>query len=84
VSAPVRYSERALRQLRAIDRRTGELITRRIDWIAEHIDEANHHALRGSPPGRYRLRVGDYRVIYLLREGRLEVVAVGHRRDVYR
>lgn len=46
------------------------------------------------PPGvkklgggeRYRLRVGDYRVLYTIDDGlqKIEVSAVGHRREVYR
>ena len=34
----------------------------------------------------YRIRVGDYRVVYLIQDGKLIVVVVkvGHRRDVYR
>lgn len=34
----------------------------------------------------YRLRVGDYRILYTVDDSlrRVEVVAVGHRRDVYR
>ena len=35
---------------------------------------------------KYRLRVGDYRIIYRfdLDRGEIYLVAVGHRRDVYR
>lgn len=46
------------------------------------------------PPGteklsaqeRYRLRQGDYRIIYSVNDAQLivEVVKIGHRRDVYR
>lgn len=34
----------------------------------------------------FRLRVGDYRVLYILEHGRgiLTIVAVGHRSEVYR
>ena len=34
----------------------------------------------------YRIRVGDYRILYAVFSGRLviEVIKVGHRRDVYR
>jgi mRNA interferase RelE/StbE len=34
----------------------------------------------------YRIRVGDYRVLYLIddKEETIEVLAVGHRREVYR
>lgn len=38
-------------------------------------------ALQGV--GGLRLRVGDYRVIFRLAGDRIEVGAVGHRRDVY-
>jgi len=46
------------------------------------------------PPGceklsnqeRYRIREGDYRIVYSVDDdaGRIEVVKVGHRREVYR
>ena len=34
----------------------------------------------------YRLRVGDYRIVYKIEKSRviIEVVAVGHRKDIYR
>lgn len=42
-------------------------------------------ALQGRP-GCWRLRVGDYRAVYALDDGRLAVwvLAVGNRRDIYR
>jgi mRNA interferase RelE/StbE len=35
---------------------------------------------------RYRLRVGDYRIIYDIMDGHLVIliVGVGHRREIYR
>ena len=46
------------------------------------------------PPGseklsgeeKYRLRQGDYRILYLIEDGRstVTVVKIGHRREVYR
>ena len=32
----------------------------------------------------YRLRDGDYRVVYLVDENEIVVVSVGHRREIYR
>ena len=34
----------------------------------------------------YRLRVGDYRILYTIDDARqaVEIVAVGHRREIYR
>ena len=34
--------------------------------------------------GAWRVRVGDYRVIYDIGDGRLIVLAVGHRREISR
>lgn len=40
--------------------------------------------LRGRE--EYRIRVGDYRIHYLVNDGSriIDVVAVGHRKDIYR
>ena len=40
--------------------------------------------LRGTE--QYRIRCGDYRILYTLDDRRLivEIVAIGHRREVYR
>jgi len=43
-----------------------------------------HYRMTGG--NRYRLRVGDYRIIYTFDSGRNEIhlLAVGHRREIYR
>src|SRR3990167_7224553 len=40
--------------------------------------------LVGASPPQYRLRIGDYRVVYLIEASRILVVRVAHRREVYR
>ena len=40
--------------------------------------------LSGPPIGQYRFRVGDYRIVFDLTESTIVVLAVGHRRDIYR
>jgi mRNA interferase RelE/StbE len=44
----------------------------------------NCKKLRGVD--EYRLRVGDYRILYTIEDSqrRVEIIAVGHRREVYR
>jgi mRNA-degrading endonuclease RelE of RelBE toxin-antitoxin system len=39
--------------------------------------------LRYSLKGTRRLRVGDYRVIFIIEKDAVLVVKIGHRRDVY-
>jgi mRNA-degrading endonuclease RelE of RelBE toxin-antitoxin system len=40
--------------------------------------------LRRDLHGCYKLRIGDYRVIYFLKESVVHVVAISHRREVYK
>ncbi len=43
-------------------------------------------ALTGKYAGHWRYRIGDYRVITRIEDGRMVIVviAIGHRREVYR
>jgi mRNA-degrading endonuclease RelE of RelBE toxin-antitoxin system len=56
----------------------------KIDAMGLRLDRFPHHRLTRAD--RYRLRVGDYRVIYTFDVGRntIHLLAVGHRREVYR
>lgn len=55
-----------------------------IDHMGQHLGAYPHYRMAGG--NRYRLRVGDYRVIYTFDATRNEIhlLAVGHRREIYR
>ena len=55
-----------------------------IDRLGRTLDTHPHHRMRGVDA--YRLRVGDYRVIYDFdrAKGIFHLLSVGHRREVYR
>ena len=59
-------------------------IESRIDEMGLRLATFPHHRLTGSD--RYRLRVGDYRVIYTFEAAGnvIHLLAVGHRREIYR
>ena len=59
-------------------------IQEKIDDMGTRLDTFQHYRLKGS--NRYRLRVGDYRVIYTFDPARgiVHLLAVGHRREIYR
>jgi mRNA interferase RelE/StbE len=56
----------------------------RVDRLGLRLDRFSHTHLTGMDC--YRLRVGDYRVVYDFdrSKGVLYLLAVGHRREVYR
>lgn len=59
-------------------------VQRRIDDMGLRLAAFPHYRMTGSD--KYRLRVSDYRVIYRFDIARREIylVAVGHRREIYR
>ena len=56
----------------------------KIDEIGLRLASYPHHRLKGS--NRFRARVGDYRIIYTfdLEQNKIHLLAIGHRREIYR
>lgn len=75
----------ALKALAGIPKRDRERIYARLDQLAvSPYSMTGVKKLQGDD--HYRLRVGDYRVLYLIEDANLVIVVVeiGHRREVYR
>ncbi|MFQ6002565.1 MAG: type II toxin-antitoxin system RelE/ParE family toxin [Candidatus Zixiibacteriota bacterium] len=82
----VRILKAASQDLERLDKRTGRRIVQRINWLSANLDAIRLETLTGDLVGLYKLRVGDYRVIYevLWDEETLVIHAIGHRREIYR
>lgn len=80
----VTIARSAEKELARIDFVWAERITTYIDKLAENPRPANCKKLKGSKD-LWRLRVGDYRVVYAIDDG-IRVVAIekiAHRKEVY-
>jgi len=75
----------ARRQLRKLPKAAAERVFSLVDSLAENPRPEGCRKLAGHD-ARFRVRSGDYRAIYEVRDRVLVVlvVTVGHRRDVYR
>ena len=64
--------------------RIRELIEVKIRDLGSRLSAYSHHRLKARP--EYRLRVGDYRIIYEFdqKQNVLYLITLGHRREVYR
>jgi mRNA interferase RelE/StbE len=79
--------KRAEKELAKIDKQQGKRIVAAIRAITAHENPRDRGiAMTGEWAGHWRYRVGDYRVVARIEDGRMVivVVAVGHRREVYR
>jgi len=74
----------AAREIEALPLRDRRLVVERIGRLAD--DPRPHGCEKLAGGERYRVRQGDYRIVYSVEDARLVVwvVKVGHRRDVYR
>lgn len=81
------FSKRADKQLSKMDPGVRRVI---IAWLLKNIDgcidpRAHGKGLTANRSGKWRYRVGDYRVLCEIRDDELIVLAIeiGHRRDIY-
>jgi mRNA interferase RelE/StbE len=81
----VEIARRAFKALASLPRREQQRVRAAIDLLADQPRPPGCRALSGESDA-YRVRVGDYRIVYEVIDDRLivHVVRVGHRRDVYR
>ena len=84
----IRYSieitRDALKALGKLDKPIRRRLQSAIDELQHEPRPAGMIALKGQT-GVYRIRVGDYRVLYTIRDSELVVLIVdlGHRREIY-
>lgn len=77
---PITYRAAALRSLIGLPKRDRLAILAKLARYAE-TGAGDVRALTGRP-GK-RLRAGDYRAVFLEDEAAIDVLAIGHRRDIY-
>jgi len=84
----VEYTDTALKEIRKLDKQN---VRRIVDFMEERVagredPRSAGKILTGMKGGLWRYRVGDYRIICDIQDGRLRVLVlqIGHRREVYR
>ena len=76
----------ASHDLRRLDKAVAQRILYKLKWLSQNFDDLTPEKLTGDLRGLYRLRVGNFRVIYTAdhAEHQLMIHLIGHRRDIYR
>jgi mRNA interferase RelE/StbE len=80
----VYFKESVEKDLNTIPKKDLQKILRRIETLSQEPRPQGHEKLTGQE--RYRVRQGNYRIVYSIQDQQLTVwvVKVGHRKEVYR
>jgi len=81
--ASIKWSTDALSDLDDIDSAIAERILNKISWLEKNFSSVVPEQLAWRLQGLYKLRVGDYRVVYSLEKGNIVIRAIKHRREIY-
>lgn len=81
----IEFSKRAERQFEALPQQIQNRLQPRIDALALDPRPSGIKKLEETE-SQYRLRVGDYRIVYEIQDAILLIILVriGHRSDIYR
>lgn len=81
------FTEQAKKQFSKLDHFTQRMI---LQWIEKNLEgcsdpKAHGKALSANRTGQWRYRIGDYRILVLIKDNELVilVIKIGHRREVY-
>jgi mRNA interferase RelE/StbE len=77
----IEYTDNAVRQKRKLSPSVRQRLEAKISEYAE-TGKGDVTAMKGEPV--FRLRVGDYRVVFAKMTSGLLILRLGHRRDIYR
>ena len=85
MSYRIEVKRSAAKALQKVPKADQKRIAEKIDSLAENLPNPDTTKMKGNNPF-YKIRVGDYRIIYEIQEKVLIIliVKIGHRKDVYK
>ena len=78
------FKTKALKQLKKLDKRVQKKIIEKMDQISIEEVLYSNKRLTKFKIGSYRLRIGDYRLIYDIDGKMITVLMLGHRKEIYK
>ena len=78
----IEWKENAIKDLKKLEISISNRIYKKVDELIENPLSKDIKKLKGM--NAFRLRVGDYRIIFEIEKDIICVLKVGHRKDVYK
>ena len=85
MSYKIAIVKKAYKELEALPSKTNAQIVQAIDGLKEEPRPPGCKKLKGEAETIWRIRVGDYRILYFIEDTIriVEIRRVGHRKDIY-
>jgi mRNA interferase RelE/StbE len=80
----VEWTDDAIEDLEKLSKAIAKRTLNKITWLSNNFNIIIPEALSGDFAGMFKLRVGDWRVIYTIENEIIVIQAIGHRREVYK
>jgi len=77
----IKWEERALREIEKLEKVIYSRIFKKIDELKYGFDSSDIKKMQGGE--KYRLRIGDYRVIFSIKKETIIIWKVEHRKNIY-
>jgi len=82
----VEFRPEVEKDIQNLDKEVIKRIFQKIKWLSENFEYITPEALKGDWKGKFKLTVGNYRVIYSVNYN-LNIITIhliGHRKDIYK
>lgn len=82
----IEWDIRAYKELKSLENRDAVAVLNEVSKLLNDDHSADIKPLEGKFKGKFRLRAGDYRVIYWVKsdEQTIYIIGIRHRKDAYR
>lgn len=77
----INWTERSLNELDKLEQIISRRIVKNVDELLQDIHSKDVKKLKDDV---YRLRVGDYRIIFEIKEDTINILKIGHRKNIYK
>lgn len=77
----IKWEERALNELYKLESHLSSRIYKKIDELRQGFQSKDIKKIKGGD--KFRLRIGDYRVLFSLEKNKITIWKIGHRKNIY-
>jgi len=78
----IEFEKRAFQELNKLDQIISRRILKSIKELQENFQDKDIKRLKGKDI--YRLRIGNYRVLFNIEEDLIKILKIGHRKNIYK